>query len=65
VRTAGRYYIMDDTGAPPFAAEQRRLEFQPQMSFGMYGAWVHLQNAPLPQTTIAAARTDSSVLARR
>ena len=65
VRTAGRYYIMDDTGAPPFAAEQRRLEFQPQVSFGMYGAWVHLQSAPFPQTTIASARTDSGVVARK
>jgi len=56
---------MDDTGAPPFAAEQRRLEFQPQVSFGMYGAWVHLQSAPFPQTTIASARTDSGVVARK
>lgn len=65
VRAGGRYYVIDDTGAPPFLAEERRLEFHPQMSFGMYGAWVHAQSMPLPQTTIAAARTDSSVLARR
>jgi predicted transglutaminase-like cysteine proteinase len=64
VRNGGRYYVMDDTGSPPFLAEQRRLEFQPLMSFGMYGAWVHVGPAPAP-TTIASAKTDSSTIARK
>ncbi len=41
VRSGGRYYIVDDTGGRPYQAEERRYEFQPIMSFGMYGAWVH------------------------
>lgn len=64
VRTSGHYYIMDDTGAPPFPAEQRRLEFHPQMSFGMYGAWVHIGSMP-QATAVASAKTDSSIVARR
>lgn len=64
VRTGGRYYVMDDTGAPPFIAEQRRLEFQPLMSFGMYGAWVHVVGTVRP-TTIASARVDGSTVARK
>lgn len=63
VRTAGHYYVVDDTGAPPFPAEQRRLEFQPLMSFGMYGAWVHV--GPVPTTTIASAKVDGSTVARK
>lgn len=65
VRTLGRYFIIDDTGAPPFPAEQRRLEFHPQMSFGMYGAWVHVQAMSPASAAIASAKTDSSVVARR
>lgn len=41
VRVAGRYFILDDTGGTPFVAESRRNEFQPIMSFGWKGAWVH------------------------
>ena len=46
VRNGGRYYVMDDTGGRPFTVEERRREFQPLISFGMYGAWVHM-----PRTT--------------
>ncbi len=55
VRSNGHYYVMDDTGGRPFAVEERRNEFQPLMSFGMYGAWVH---APLP----APQRSGSAAL---
>jgi predicted transglutaminase-like cysteine proteinase len=76
VRSGGHYYVVDDTGGPPFPIESRRFEFQPLMSFGMYGAWVHVPPMMLrPAATIAAAaktptalasaRTDSSTLARK
>jgi predicted transglutaminase-like cysteine proteinase len=58
VRSGGRYYVMDDTGGRPFAVEERRLEFEPVMSFGMYGAWVHMR--PASTATIASAKADSS-----
>ncbi|WP_155265459.1 transglutaminase-like cysteine peptidase [Sphingomonas segetis] len=58
VRSGGRYYVMDDTGGRPFAVEERRLEFQPVMSFGMYGAWVHV-----PPTAMASSRAAPSTVA--
>ena len=68
VRSGGRYYVMDDTGAPPFLAESRRFEFQPVMSFGMYGAWVHVRPAPAVSSasaTFVAASVDSSRMVRK
>jgi predicted transglutaminase-like cysteine proteinase len=62
VRSGGRYYILDDTGGRPYVAEERRFEFQPVMSFGMYGAWVHM--AP-PPPTLASATTGASAVVRR
>jgi len=64
VRSGGRYYVMDDTGAPPFLAETRRFELQPLMSFGMYGAWVHVRPAA-PAATFVAATASSSTLVRK
>lgn len=55
VRLAGRYYILDDTGGEPFLVESRRREFQPVLSFGWNGAWVHTK-AP----AMAFARTASA-----
>jgi predicted transglutaminase-like cysteine proteinase len=55
VRLGGRYYILDDTGGEPFLVESRRREFQPLLSFGWNGAWVHTQ-AP----AMAFARTASA-----
>lgn len=74
VRSGGHYYVVDDTGGPPFVVESRRLEFQPLMSFGMYGAWVHvspmMKPAPLmtaagKPAALASARQDSSTVARK
>ena len=59
-RLGGRYYVLDDTGGAPFLVEERRNEFQPAMSFGMYGAWIHVRPA-----TIASAKANSSIAARR
>jgi predicted transglutaminase-like cysteine proteinase len=60
VRTGGRYYVLDDSAAAPFPAEERRFELQPIMSFGLYGAWVHVRPA-----AIASAGGASSALARK
>jgi predicted transglutaminase-like cysteine proteinase len=74
VRNGGHYYVVDDTGGPPFLVESRRLEFQPLMSFGMYGAWVHvspmMKPAPLmtaggKSTALASAKPDSSTVSRK
>jgi predicted transglutaminase-like cysteine proteinase len=68
VRSGGRYYVMDDTGGRPFAVEERRFEFQPLMSFGMYGAWAHVPPIPAPQrsaSTFVAATPKSSTVVRR
>ena len=71
VRNGGHYYVMDDTGGRPFAIEERRLEFQPVMSFGMYGAWVHVpgitiaSSRPAPATLTAAAAAANSAAATR
>ena len=51
-RVDGRFYILDDTGGTPFPVEQRRYEFQPLISFGYGGAWVHSR----PTTTPPAAK---------
>ncbi|HEX5238656.1 MAG TPA: transglutaminase-like cysteine peptidase [Sphingomicrobium sp.] len=58
-RLGGRYYVLDDTGGAPFPVEERRNEFQPAMSFGIYGAWIHVR------PSIVASATPSSTLAAR
>lgn len=56
VRSGGRYYVVDDTGGAPFLVEERRNEFQPLISFGMYGAWIHSR-----PTTVASAAPAAAV----
>ena len=60
VRLDGRYYILDDTGGAPFLAESRRREFQPILSFGAAGAWVHTHSAG-----VIIARTAQSSISGR
>jgi predicted transglutaminase-like cysteine proteinase len=60
VRSDGHYYVLDDSGAAPFDAEQRRFELQPLISFGLYGAWVHVRPA-----AIASAGSRTTALARK
>lgn len=60
VRSGGRYYVLDDTSAAPFPAEQRRFEFEPIMSFGLYGAWIHVR-----PTAIASAPSQAVTRARK
>jgi predicted transglutaminase-like cysteine proteinase len=57
-RVGGRYYVLDDTGGAPFVVEERRNAFQPTMSFGLYGAWVHVRPATL--ASAAAGRAEQS-----
>jgi predicted transglutaminase-like cysteine proteinase len=54
-RIDGRFYVLDDTGGTPFPVEQRRYEFQPLMSFGWNGAWIHVR----PAMTASAATEGS------
>jgi predicted transglutaminase-like cysteine proteinase len=55
-RLNGRYFVLDDTGGAPFPVDQRKFEFQPVMSFGWAGTWVHTRGMPA-RVTAAAART--------
>jgi predicted transglutaminase-like cysteine proteinase len=57
VRKNGHFYVFDDDGSAPFLAEQRRYEFEPVISFGLYGAWVHAR----PKTIAVAARTPTAL----
>jgi predicted transglutaminase-like cysteine proteinase len=54
-RVGRRYYVLDDTGGTPFVVEERRNEFQPTMSFGLYGAWVHVRPAALASAAAGPA----------
>ena len=66
VRLGEHYYILDDTGGTPFPVEQRHYEFQPIISFGWNGAWLHTR-APLPKaaTMSAVATASAQAQARR
>lgn len=55
-RLNGRYFVLDDTGGTPFPVDQRKFEFQPVMSFGWGGAWVHTRGVP-PRLTAASTRS--------
>jgi predicted transglutaminase-like cysteine proteinase len=55
-RLNGRFFVLDDTGGTPFPVDQRKFEFQPVMSFGWAGTWVHARRTP-PRLTAAAAKT--------
>jgi predicted transglutaminase-like cysteine proteinase len=65
VRSGGRYYVMDDTGGRPFSVEERAREFKPLMSFGMYGAWVHMPRTTLAPSTLVAASASTSGASRK
>ena len=57
VRTNGRYWIFDDTSGAPFLADSRSFEFQPILSFGWTGAFVHILPVPAtPISTLASAK---------
>jgi predicted transglutaminase-like cysteine proteinase len=63
VRLGEHYYILDDTGGAPFPVEQRRYEFQPVISFGWNGSWLHTR-APSPKAVTMSAAATGSVQAQ-
>lgn len=50
VRAAGRYFVLDDTGAPPYTPDHRP-EFKPVLTFGYGASWVHM---PTNRVAVAA-----------
>ena len=46
VRIEDRYFMVDDTGGPATLLERRSHEFQPQLTFGTGGSWVHARKLP-------------------
>ena len=56
VRAGRQYYILDDTGGTPFAADSRRFELQPILSFGWGGAWIHTRPAAAPAAIALRSR---------
>jgi predicted transglutaminase-like cysteine proteinase len=54
-RVGPDYYVLDDTGGTPYRASDRSWEFQPLLSFGLYGAWVHSRPVNVVSTTAVAA----------
>ncbi len=58
-RIDGRYFMLDDTGGPAVLIDRRRFEFEPQISFGWNGAWVHARALP-PVALRTAARAPTA-----
>ena len=56
VRIDDRYFMVDDTGGPAVPLDRRGHEFQPQLTFGAAGSWVHARKSP---ATAARASTAS------
>ena len=56
VRLDGRYLMLDDTGAPPLLVDSRP-DFEPMMTLGHGGSWLHGRRRLPPQlaTGVAAA----------
>ena len=54
VRIDGRYFMVDDTGGPAVQLDRRSYEFQPQISFGSSGSWVHARKIA-PRATMRTA----------
>jgi len=53
VRLAGRFYILDDTGAPPYPPEHT-TQFTPVFTFGYGASWVHAYRKA-PSVAVAAS----------
>ncbi len=54
VRIENRYFMVDDTGGPAILLDRRGHEFQPQLTFGSSGSWVHARKLA-PRATARAA----------
>lgn len=55
VRSGGRVYVLDDTGAPPYGPEHT-TQFTPVFTFGYGASWVHAFRK-VPGPAVAAAAT--------
>lgn len=64
VRQNHRYYVLDDTGGPPFTTD-RRPEFQPILTFGYGGFWIHGRRVPAVPQRVAAASSAAAGSANR
>jgi predicted transglutaminase-like cysteine proteinase len=57
VRTGGRHWVLDDSGGTPFTTD-RRPDFQPMVTLGFGGSWVHGRRfVPARQAASATAAT--------
>ena len=54
VRLGGRFYIIDDLGGAPVAAEQRQ-GFEPMVTLGYNSSWIHGRRRGGPTLTAATA----------
>lgn len=54
VRLDRRFYMLDDSGGAPFTTD-RRADFQPILTFGHGGSWIHGRRVNKGGTTAAAA----------
>ena len=61
VRIEDRYFMVDDTGGPAILLDRRGHEFQPHLSFGATGSWVHARKIAPKR---AAARASVASLGR-
>lgn len=59
VRFSGRYYVLDDTGGPPFTSD-RRPEFRPILTFGYGGFWIHGHRTARTATVTAASAASAA-----
>ena len=65
VRSTHGYYVLDDTGGAPYPTT-RRPEFEPMLTFGYGGFWIHGRRfAPPTVATSAAATAAAATTARK
>lgn len=60
VRLGNAYYVLDDTGGPPYTPSDRP-EFKPLFTFGWGASWVHMSRGS--GRTVAAADSNKQVSA--
>ncbi|GAA4725838.1 transglutaminase-like cysteine peptidase [Sphingomonas lutea] len=60
VRIDDRYFMVDDTGGPATLLDRRGFEFQPQLSFGSAGSWIHARKIPAKRTAAAISAASAS-----
>jgi predicted transglutaminase-like cysteine proteinase len=62
VRNDHAYYVLDDTGGAPYLSS-RRPEFEPILTFGYGGFWIHGRRA-VPRAPVVTAVAASAPVAR-